>query len=102
MVHDPGINERTHVYPIGLHQCWGATTAAHVTCAARQSTCGDFQIFLNGAGSQIAYAPGPGVVSTLSLQRLALPKLLMGAVRPRVLAWPPMDGVSVYDAGPGE
>ena len=42
------------------------------------------------------------MVSILPLHRLALPKLLMGAVRPRVLAWLPMDEVLRYEAGPGE
>ena len=41
-------------------------------------------------------------MSILRLHRLALPKLLMGAVRPRVLAWLPMGHVPRYEAGPGE
>ena len=43
-------------------------------------------------------------MSILRLHRLALPKLLMGAVRPRVLACLPMEevGPELLEAGPGE
>ena len=44
-------------------------------------------------GSQMAYAPGPGVPlsNMLSLKRDALPNPHVGAVRPRVDACEPMD-----------
>ena len=42
------------------------------------------------------------MVSSFVLKRLALPKLLMGAVRPRVVAWLPIEEVPRYEAGPGE
>ena len=53
---------------------------------------------------QIAYAPGPGVLllANWNWKRSDLPKPHEGAVRPREVAWLPMDTAAPYTPGPGE